>query len=49
MGVDKWARQLREDRNGISPQAMPLTTNQLRIRELEKQFRRDEGQYWISH
>jgi transposase len=36
--MDKWARQLRGERNGISPQATPMTPDQLRIRELEKRL-----------
>jgi transposase len=40
--MDKWVRQLRADRNGISPQATPMTPDQLRIRELEKRLRRVE-------
>lgn len=40
--MDKWARQLRVERNGISPQATPMTPDQLRIRELEKRLQRVE-------
>ena len=40
--MDKWVRQLRAERNGISPQATPMTPYQLRIRELEKRLRRVE-------
>jgi len=40
--MDKWVRQLRAERNGISPQATPMTPDQLRIRELEKRLRRVE-------
>lgn len=37
--MDKWARQLRQERDGISPQATPMTPDQLKIRELEKRIR----------
>jgi transposase len=30
--MDKWVRQLRAERNSISPQATPMTPDQLRIR-----------------
>jgi len=40
--VDKWARQLKLERDGVSPVASPLTADQIRIRELEKQIRRIE-------
>jgi len=40
--MDKWVRQLRNERNGISPQATPMTPDQKRIRELEKKLRRVE-------
>jgi transposase len=39
---EKWVRQLRAERNGILPQATPLTPDQLRIGELEKRLRRVE-------
>lgn len=39
--MDKWVRQLRAERNGISPQATPMTP-ELGIRELEKRLRRVE-------
>ena len=34
--VDKWVRQLKEERAGISPNASPMTPDQIKIRELEK-------------
>ena len=37
--VDKWARQLRHERNGQLPSASPLTPDQLRIRELERKIK----------
>ena len=40
--VDKWVRQLKQERDGISPTATPLTEDKLKIRELEKQIRRIE-------
>jgi transposase len=40
--MDKWVRQLRAERDGKSPQATPMTPDQQRIRELEKQLRRVE-------
>lgn len=40
--MDKWVRQLRAERNGVSPQATPMTPDQIRIRELEKRLRRVE-------
>ncbi len=38
--LESWARQLRQEREGVSPKASPLTSEQQRIRELEKQVRR---------
>jgi transposase len=40
--VDKWARQLREERNGHLSTATPITPDQLRIRELERKLKRLE-------
>ena len=40
--MDKWVRQLRAERNGVSPQATPITPDQIRIRELEKNRRVEE-------
>ncbi len=37
--MDKWARQLRQERNGITSKATPMTPDQLKIRELEKRIR----------
>jgi len=47
MGVSKsslenWVRQLRRERQGETPKATALTTEQRRIQELEKQVRRIE-------
>jgi len=37
--VDKWARQLRNERNGLLSSATPLTPDQLKIRELEHKIK----------
>jgi len=37
--VDKWARQLRQERNGQLSSATPLTPDQLKIRELERKIK----------
>ncbi len=47
MGVAKstletWVRQLRKAGQGAAPKGVPLTAEQRRIRELEKQVRRIE-------
>ena len=41
--VDKWARQLKQERNGHLSNATPLTPDQLKIRELERKIKRLEG------
>ena len=41
--VDKWARQLKEERNGKLSSATPLTPDQLKIRELERKIKLLEG------
>lgn len=38
--MDKWVRQLRQEREGKSPKATPMTPEQIRIRELEKENKR---------
>ena len=38
--MDKWVRQLRQERQGQNPKAAPMTPEQIRIRELEKENRR---------
>lgn len=38
--MDKWVRQLRYEREGKRPKASPMTPDQIRIRELEKENRR---------
>ena len=40
--VDKWARQLKLERDGGSPSASPMTPDQIKIRELEKRIQRIE-------
>jgi len=37
--MDKWVRQLRQERQGANPKATPMTPDQRRIRELEKELR----------
>jgi len=34
--MDKWVRQLRQERQGAIPKTTPMTPDQRRIRELEK-------------
>ncbi|EES5239678.1 IS3 family transposase [Escherichia coli] len=45
--LECWVRQLRRERQGITPSATPITPDQQRIRELEKQVRRLEEQNTI--
>ena len=40
--IDKWARQLRAEREGKPNQGSPLTPDQQRIKVLEKQLKRVE-------
>jgi transposase len=40
--MDTWVRQLRSERDGVTPKAAPMTEEQRRIRELEKQVKRLE-------
>ena len=40
--MDKWVRQLKEERKGLSPKATPMTIDQLKIRELENRIKRLE-------
>jgi transposase len=37
--VDKWVRQLKQERGGLSPNTSPMTPDQIKIRELEKKIR----------
>ena len=40
--MDKWVRQLKQERSGSSYDASPMTSEQRRIRELERQVKRLE-------
>ncbi len=40
--MDRWVRQLREERAGKSPKASPMTPEQIEIRELKKKLQRIE-------
>jgi transposase len=40
--MDKWVRQLKEERAGKSPKAPPMTPEQIEIRELKKRLQRVE-------
>ncbi len=40
--MDKWARQLKKERNGVTSAATPLTSDQRKIRELERRIKRIE-------
>ncbi len=40
--MDKWVRQLREERQGKTPKASPMTPEQIEIRELKKKLVRLE-------
>ncbi|MFT6903321.1 MAG: transposase [Colwellia sp.] len=40
--LDKWVRQLKNERNGLTSKAMPLTPDQLQIRALKKRIARIE-------
>ena len=35
--VDKWVRQLKQERGGISPNASPMTPDQIKIRYIEEE------------
>lgn len=41
--VDKWVRQLKQERGGTLSSAMPLTPDQLKIRALERKIKLLEG------
>ena len=45
--MDKWVRQLKFERQGITSKATPLTPDQLKIRELEKKIARIEEEKTI--
>ena len=40
--IGKWVKQLKEERQGKALKAMPMTPEQLKIRELEKKIERIE-------
>ncbi len=40
--MDKWIRQLREERQGKTPKVAPMTPEQIEIRELKKKLARLE-------
>ncbi len=40
--MDKWVRQIKEERQGKSPKASPMTPEQIEIRELKKKLARLE-------
>lgn len=40
--MDRWGRQLKQERKGISPKALPMTPEQIEIRELKKKIARLE-------
>lgn len=40
--MDKWVRQLKEERQGKTPKASPMTPDQIEIRELRKKVARLE-------
>ena len=42
--MDKWVRQLRDERDGRTPKATAMTPEQRRIKELEKHIRDIEEQ-----
>ncbi len=36
--MDKWVRQLKQERKGVAPQASPMTPEQIEKRELKKKL-----------
>lgn len=40
--MDKWVRQLRNERQGMTSKASPMTPEQRKIKELEKKIKRIE-------
>ena len=40
--MDKWVRQLRDERQGVTPKQTAMTPEHQRIKELEKKLRRVE-------
>jgi len=45
--MDKWVRQLKAERQGKRPSGSPMTPDQRRIRELERQLKRVEEEKTI--
>jgi transposase len=45
--MENWVRQLKAERQGVSPKATPMTPEQLKIRELEKKIARIEEEKTI--
>jgi len=43
--MDKWVRQLKNERNGVTSNATPLTPDQRKIRELEKRIKHQNKFY----
>jgi len=41
--VDKWSRQLKQERGGTLSSATPITPDQVKIRELERKIKLLEG------
>jgi transposase len=41
--MDTWVRQLRKERQGVTPKQSAITPEHRRIKELGKQLRRVEG------
>lgn len=48
--LDKWVRQLRNERNGLTSKTMPLTPDQLEVRALKKRIARieEENEYILA-
>ena len=45
--MTKWVKQLREERQGKTPKASPITQEQIEIRELKKKLQHIEMEYDI--
>jgi len=45
--MTKWVKQLRDERQGKTPKAFPITPEQIEIRELKKKLQRIEMEYDI--
>lgn len=42
--LSRWVKQLREERQGVTPKASPMTLDQITIKELQKKVRKMEVQ-----